>query len=50
MPLDYLLHRQQIEMMRADAAACVASRHAHRQMARLYAAELERSAPLPAAR
>lgn len=38
MDLNYILHRQQVELMRADAAACAASGRAHREMAERYTA------------
>ena len=37
MDLNYLLHRHQISLMRADAAACGPSRMAHQKLAGLYA-------------
>lgn len=37
MDLNYLLSRHQISLIRADAAKCSASRHAHRALARGYA-------------
>lgn len=42
MDLNYLFHRHQVSLMRADAAICVESRHAHRALARSYADEIER--------
>jgi hypothetical protein len=44
MALNFLLYRQQIELMRADAALCSSSRFAHREMARLYMIEAKRFA------
>ncbi|MFS2111444.1 hypothetical protein ACCC88_17270 [Sphingomonas sp. Sphisp140] len=37
MDLNYLLHRHQISLMRASAAASVEARHAHEGLARGYA-------------
>lgn len=37
MDLNYLLYREQIALMRADAATCISSRHSHQGMARGYA-------------
>lgn len=37
MDLNYLLSRHQISLIRADAAKCSASRHAHRALALGYA-------------
>jgi hypothetical protein len=37
MDLNYLLHRHQLSLMLADAAACPSSRHSHRGLARGYA-------------
>jgi hypothetical protein len=34
--LNYLLHREGVERMRADGAACVASRHAHLSLAGIF--------------
>lgn len=42
MDLNYLFHRQQVSLMRADAAICVESRHAHSALARGYAGAIER--------
>ena len=42
MDLNYLYHRQQEELMRADAAACSASRSAHSNLARLFEAVIKR--------
>lgn len=42
MDLNYLFHRQQVSLMRADAAGCVASRYAHRELARGYNDRIER--------
>jgi hypothetical protein len=42
MDLNYLFHRHQVSLMRADAAVCVESRHAHRALARGYAHEIAR--------
>lgn len=36
MDLNYLYHRQQVSLMRADAAACVEARRAHLGLAREY--------------
>lgn len=41
MDFNYLYHRRQTELMRADAAACVSSRRAHRDLASLYGAVIE---------
>jgi hypothetical protein len=40
MDLNHLLHRYQISLMRADAARSVEARHAHRGLARQYAARI----------
>lgn len=37
MDLNYLFHRHQVALMRADAAACSSSRHSHLGLARGYA-------------
>ena len=37
MDLNHLLYRQQVSLMRADAAASSEARHAHRGLARGYA-------------
>ena len=37
MDLNYLLHRHQISLMRADAAQCTEARHSHLGLARAYA-------------
>lgn len=37
MDLNYLLFRHQISLTRAANAACCASRHSHRDMAKAYA-------------
>lgn len=42
MDFNYLYHRQQISLMRADVAACVASRAAHQGLAHLYAGLIEK--------
>ena len=42
MDLNYLYFRQQVELMRADAANCTASGKAHRQLANLYDSLIER--------
>jgi len=42
MDLNYLLHRQQVELMRADAALCTASGQAHRALAGLYGSLIQR--------
>jgi len=42
MDLNYLLHRHQISVMRAGAAACVPSRVAHAGLAELYAGAVSR--------
>ena len=42
MDFNYLYHRQQVSLMRADAAACGASRSAHAGLARLYDRLIER--------
>jgi hypothetical protein len=36
MDLNYLLYRQQVSLMRADAAACSSSRFSHRALAKGY--------------
>ncbi|MES1976041.1 MAG: hypothetical protein V4472_26590 [Pseudomonadota bacterium] len=41
MDLNYLLHREQISLMRAERAACGSSRASHRGLARAYAALLD---------
>jgi hypothetical protein len=40
MDLNYLYHRHQIELMRAEKATCAASREAHRSLADLYAVKI----------
>jgi hypothetical protein len=42
MDLNYLYHRQQISLMRADRAACDPSRAAHEGLASLYSSMIER--------
>jgi hypothetical protein len=42
MDFNYLYHRQQVSLMRADAAACGQSRAAHQGLARLYGALIDR--------
>lgn len=42
MDFNYLYHRQQVSLMRADAASCGASRAAHEGLARLYEGLIER--------
>lgn len=41
MDLNYLLHRQQVERCRADAASCDEARRAHAQLAALYESAIE---------
>jgi len=41
MDLNYLLHRHQVSLMRADAAATGEGRHAHRGLAHGYAQQIE---------
>lgn len=41
MDLNYLLHRHQISLMRAEAAACIESRHAHQAFANSYAKQID---------
>ena len=41
MDLNYLLHRQQVERSRTDAAACDEARRAHSQLAALYENAIE---------
>lgn len=41
MGLNYLLHRHQVALMMADAAASVEARLCHRQLARGYARRIE---------
>lgn len=43
MDLNYLLHRHQVSLMRADSAASPEARHAHRGLARTYAALIAES-------
>jgi hypothetical protein len=33
---NYLFHRQQVSLMRAEAATCVPARQAHVELARMY--------------
>ena len=40
MGLNYLLHRHQVSLMRADAALTGEARHSHRQLARGYARQI----------
>ncbi len=51
MDFNYLYHREQVSMMRAEAAACDKSRAAHSALADLYGRRIafERSLRLPAA-
>ena len=55
MDLNYLLHRHQVSLMRADAASSVEARHAHLGLAREYATRITRihrrlgAAPAPLA-
>jgi hypothetical protein len=42
MDFNYLYHRQQVSLMRADAAACGSSRVVHQDLARLYGDLIER--------
>jgi hypothetical protein len=42
MDFNYLYHRQQVSLMRADVAACGPSRAAHQGLARLYGTLIER--------
>lgn len=42
MDFNYLYHRQQVELMRASAALCARSEKAHRELAALYDAIIER--------
>jgi hypothetical protein len=42
MDFNYLYHRQQVSLMRADVAACAASRAAHEGLAQLYIGLIER--------
>jgi hypothetical protein len=46
MDMDYLLHRQQVERIRADSASCEEARRAHAQLAVLYEKAIERLASL----
>lgn len=41
MDLNYLLHRHQVSLMRADGAASREARHAHRDLATGYAARID---------
>lgn len=41
MDLNYLYHRHQLSLMRADAAACASSRAAHHELARGYARRIQ---------
>lgn len=42
MDLNYLYHRQQVSLMRADLASCGPSRAAHEELAQLYFGVIER--------
>ena len=42
MDFNYLYHRQQVSLMRADVASCGPSRAAHEELAHLYAGVIER--------
>lgn len=42
MDFNYLYHRQQVSLMRADAAACGASRAAHQELAQRYGSLIAR--------
>ena len=41
MDLNYLLHREGVERMRADGAACVESRHAHLGLAGIFRGRID---------
>jgi len=41
MDINYLLEREQVELVRADRAACSNSRAAHRELAERYRALIE---------
>jgi hypothetical protein len=41
MGLNYLLHRHQVSLMRADAAATTEARQAHRELASAYAERVD---------
>lgn len=41
MDLNYLYHRQEVSRMRADLAACDASRDAHATLAKLYGDQIQ---------
>lgn len=41
MALNYLLHRHQVSLMRADAASCVSARSSHLALANGYARQIE---------
>jgi hypothetical protein len=43
MDFNYLYHRQQVSLMRADAAACDPSRAAHQGLAHLYGSLIARA-------
>ena len=43
MDFNYLYHRQQISLMRADRASCGPSRAAHEELAQLYGGVIQRS-------
>lgn len=47
MDTDYLEQRCAEELARAETAACIASRAAHRNLAALYHAAIEGRLPLP---
>jgi hypothetical protein len=40
--LNYLLHRHQVSLMRADTALCAEARHSHLGLAREYAVRIKR--------
>jgi hypothetical protein len=39
--LNYLLHRHQVSLVRAESAACFASGYAHRGLAKAYAERID---------
>ena len=41
MGLNYLLHRHQVSLMRAEAASCISARSSHRALAFGYARQIE---------
>lgn len=43
MDLNYLYHRQQVSLLRAEHASCALSREAHSGLAKLYSGRIEQA-------